>query len=168
MAGRRLELRQGPGRGYLVVYGDAAAHGRVGRPRAQKEARRRIEVVNRAAEVFLRRRLFKRASDGRVIRSEFVALHYPLYWHYDYLGGLRAMAQVGLARDPRCADALDLLEERRLPGGGWPAEKRYYKVSPKAMVSNADYVAWGGTGPKRMNEWVTVDALTVLRSAGRL
>jgi hypothetical protein len=29
-------------------------------------------------------------------------------------------------------------------------------------------VAWGGTGPKRMNEWVTVDALTVLRSAGRL
>ena len=127
-----------------------------------------LKAVNRAAEVFLRRRLFKRASDGRVIRSEFVALHYPLYWHYDYLGGLRAMAQVGLARDPRCADALDLLEERRLPGGGWPAEKRYYKVSPKAMVSNADYVAWGGTGPKRMNEWVTVDALTVLRSAGRL
>ena len=127
-----------------------------------------LKAVKSAAEVFLRRRLFKRVSDGRVIRNEFVALHYPLYWHYDYLGGLKAMAQLGMARDPRCKDALDLLEERRLPGGGWPADQRYYKVSPKAMVSNADYVDWGGTGPKRMNEWVTVDALTVLRSAGRL
>ena len=127
-----------------------------------------LKAVKRAAEVFLRRKLFKRASDGRVIRSEFVALHYPLYWHYDYLGGLKALAQLGMARDPRCKDALDLLEERRLPDGGWPAEKRHYKVSPKAMVSNADYVDWGRTGPKRMNEWVTVDALTVLRSAGRL
>jgi hypothetical protein len=127
-----------------------------------------MKAAKRAAEVFLRRRLFKRVSDGRVIHSDFVALHYPLYWHYDYLGGLKAMAEVGRIRDPRCADALDLLEERRLPGGGWPAEKRHYKVSPKVMVSNADYVDWGGTSPKRTNEWVTVDALTVLRAAGRL
>ncbi len=127
-----------------------------------------LKAVKRAAEVFLRRRLFKRVSDGRVMNRDFVALHYPLYWHYDYLGGLKAMTQVGLVRDPRCADALDLLEERQLAGGGWPAEKRYYKVSPKAMVSNADFMDWGGTGPKRMNEWVTVDALAVLRSAGRL
>ena len=28
---------------------------------------------------------------------------------------------------PRCADALDLLESKRLPDGGWPAEARYYK-----------------------------------------
>jgi len=41
-------------------------------------------------------------------------------------------------------------------------------VSPKAMVTNADYVNWGGTSRKRMNPWVTVDALAVLRAAGRL
>src|SRR5713101_5331608 len=126
------------------------------------------KAARAAAQVFLHRRLFKRASDGRIIAADFVALHYPRYWHYDFLGGLWAMAQIGQIRDARCADALDLLEERRLPDGGWPAEKRYYKVSPKMMVSSADYVNWGGTNRKRMNEWVTVDALAVLRAAGRL
>jgi hypothetical protein len=146
----------------LLPMAGLAVYGR------KKKRAAAMKAAKRAAEVFLRRKLFKRVSDGRVIHSDFVALHYPLYWHYDYLGGLKAMAQVGRIRDSRCADALDLLEERRLPDGGWPAEKRHYKVSPKAMVSNADYVDWGGTGPKRMNEWVTVDALTVLRAAGRL
>ncbi len=126
------------------------------------------KAVDRAAEVFLRRRLFKRVSDGMVIRPEFVALHYPLYWHYDILGGLKAMTRIGRVRDPRCADALDLLEEKRLPDGGWPAEKRYYKVNPGAMEANADSVNWGGARPKVMNEWVTVDALAILRSAGRV
>jgi hypothetical protein len=125
-------------------------------------------AVARASEVFLRRRLFKRASNGKVIHADFTALHYPLYWHYDYLGGLKAMTKIGKVRDPRCTDALDLLEERQLPDGGWPAEKRHYKVRPRSMETNADSVDWGGTGKKRTNEWVTVDALTVLRAAGRL
>ena len=136
---------------------------------ARKYRRPAAAKAARAAEnVFLQRRLFKRVRDGRVITPDFVALHYPRYWHYDFLGGLKAMVQVGRIRDARCADALDLLEERRLPDGGWPAEKRYYKVSPKTLTSNADYVNWGGTSRKRMNEWVTVDALAVLRAGGRL
>lgn len=145
----------------LPMLGLAAYARKYRRPAAAEGARA-------AGEVFLRRRLFKRVSDGRIIAPDFVALHYPRYWHYDFLGGLKAMMQIGRIRDPRCADALDLLEERRLPDGGWPAEKRYYKVSPKTMRSNADYVNWGGTSRKRMNEWVTVDALAVLRAAGRL
>jgi hypothetical protein len=126
------------------------------------------EAAGKAAEVFLRRRLFKRVSDGRIITRDFVALHYPLYWHYDFLGGLKAMMRIGRLGDPRCAEALDLLEERRLPDGGWPAEKRYYAVSPRAFRTNADYVSWGGTSRRRMNEWITVDALAVLRAAGRI
>ena len=64
------------------------------------------------------------------------------------------MTQVGRIADPRCEDALDLLEERRLPDGGWPAEKRYYTVSPKAMVTNADYVKPDSNG--RFHSHVTV------------
>lgn len=126
------------------------------------------EAVERASEVFLRRKLFKRASDGRIIHPEFTTLHYPLYWRYDFLGGLKAMDRIGRIHDPRCADALELLEAKRLPDGGWPAEKRHYKVRPRTFEANADYVDWGGTSTKRMNEWVTVDALAVLRSAGRI
>jgi hypothetical protein len=124
-------------------------------------------AADRAAKVFLERRLFKRRSDGRVIHPEFLQLHYPLYWHYDILGGLKAMVVVGRIRDPRCADALDQLETKRLPDGGWPAEKKYYTTATTIKLG-ADHVDWGGTSKQRMNPWVTVDALAVLRAAGRL
>jgi hypothetical protein len=136
---------------------------------ARENKRRGVaKAVDSAAENFLARRLFKRKSAGSVMQPDFVALHYPHYWHYDVLAGLTAMVEVGKIRDRRCTDALDLLEEKRLPDGGWAPDRRYYKVSPKAMQSNADYVDWGGTSRSRMNEWVTVEALTALQAAGRL
>jgi hypothetical protein len=147
----------------LLPLRGLAAYARARRRPAMKKA------IDRAAEVFLGRRLFKRLRDGRVMTPDFVALHYPHYWHYDVLAGLTAMVEIGKIRDPRCADALDLLESKRLADGGWPAERRYYTVSrAMAMRSNADSVAWGVTSRSRMNEWVTAEALTVLRAAGRL
>lgn len=103
-----------------------------------------------------------------MIHPEFVALHYPLYWHYDVLAGLKVMAEIGRLDDPRCADALDLLAAKRLPDGGWPAERRYYKAPRKAVELGADQVDWRGTSKRRMNDWVTADALAVLAAAGRL
>jgi hypothetical protein len=125
------------------------------------------EAVERAAAVFLKRHLYKKQSTGEVIHPEFTTLHYPLYWHYDILGGLKVMAETGFINDPRCADALDLLQSKQLTGGGWPAEKSYYKLSD-TMALNADYINWGGTSKTRMNEWVTADALFVLNKAGRI
>ena len=125
-------------------------------------------AVDRASEIFLKRKLFRRVTNDAIIHPDFVALHYPLFWHYDLLGGLKAMARLGKIRDARCEEALDLLEAKRLPEGGWPAERRYYKVRPTAFEANSDYVDWGGTSSRRMNEWVTVDALAVLTAAGRL
>lgn len=124
-------------------------------------------AAREAAEIFLKRKLFLRQSDGAVMRAEFVLLHYPLYWHYDILGGLKVMAEAGFIGDPRCREALDLLESKRLPDGGWPAEARYYTGSPRA-ANGADWIDWGGASKRRENPWVTVDALIVLRSAGRL
>ena len=102
-----------------------------------------------------------------MIREEFTKLHYPTYWHYDILVGLRAMVESGFINDQRCSAALDLLESKRLDDGGWPAESKYYKVSNTIQLG-ADYVDWGGTSIRRMNEWVTADALSVLKAAGRL
>jgi hypothetical protein len=125
------------------------------------------EAVERAAEVFLTRRFFKRASDGAVIRDSFTKLHYPLYWHYDILGALKVFASIGMTGDARAGDALDLLESKRLPDGGWPAEERYYKKVSDDIALGNDYVDWGGVGKSRMNPWVTLDALFVLRRFGR-
>jgi len=123
-------------------------------------------AARRAAEVFLVRRLAYRVSTGELIHREFTRLHYPLYWHYDVLGGLKGMADVGVLDDPRCADALDLLESLRV-ADGWPATARYYTVS-SALGRHHDSVDWGGTSVRRANPWVTAEALAVLRAAGRL
>ena len=126
-----------------------------------------ITASKKAAEVFLARHLYKRITNGKVIHPEFTYLHHPLYWHYDILGGLKAMTEMGLIKDKRCTDALDLLESKRLKDGGFPSEKKYYKVG-NAISPNTDYVDWGPTGKTKMNEWTTVDALYVLKGAGRI
>jgi hypothetical protein len=125
-------------------------------------------AVERATEVFLRRRLYRRASNGKLISASFTKLHYPLYWHYDILGALKVFAEIGVTDDRRVGDALDLLEEKRLPDGGWPAEERYYNRVTSEVALGNDYVDWGGVSKKRMNEWVTADALAVLAAFGRL
>jgi hypothetical protein len=122
--------------------------------------------VERAAEVFLQRRLYKGRHSGAVIEAEFTQLHYPCYWHYDILFGLKVLGEAGLLDDPRCADALDLLETKRLPDGGWPAEKAFYRVS-EHVITGSSAVGWGPTGHTRMNEWITLDALAILKLAGR-
>jgi hypothetical protein len=124
-------------------------------------------AVERAAEVFLSRELFQRRRDGAVMDANFLRLAYPPYWHYDILAGLKVMHEAGFLADPRCAAALDLLESKRLPDGGFPAEARYYRVGGP-QKSGRSLVDWGGTSVRRMNPWVTVDALGVLVAAGRI
>jgi hypothetical protein len=123
-----------------------------------------LDAAKRASEVFLKRRMYLRESDGSVIRDEFTELHYPLYWHYDILHGLKIMAEAGFIGDARCKTALDLLARKQLPDGGWPAERKYYKPAAEVKLGN-DYVDWGGTSQGRMSPWVTADALFVLKAA---
>jgi len=81
---------------------------------------------------------------------------------------LKVMAEAGLIGDLRCAEALDLLESKRLPDGGWRAEGKHYRVvdEPANGGSMAD---WGLVSRKQvLNPFVTLDALYVLQAAGRL
>jgi hypothetical protein len=123
-------------------------------------------AAERAAEVFLSRRMYRRRRDGQSIAPDFLRLHYPCYWHYDILFGLKVMAEAGFIRDERCKDALDLLEAKRLPEGGFPAQGKYYTT--RSAKSGRSLVDWGGVSQRRMNLFVTVDALYVLKEAGRL
>jgi len=149
----------------LPMQGLAAYAGRAGDGAARAAALK-------ASEVFLCRRLFRSRTDGKVITQHWLRPKYPRYWHYDTLGALVAMAEMGLINDPRCAEALDLLERKELPGKGWAAEGRFYKVSANMDTSSrfgsTSPVDWGGIGGGRANEWVTADALYVLCAAGRL
>jgi len=125
------------------------------------------QACERAAEVFLKRRLFLRQSDGGIMDPHFVVLHYPNYWHYDILFALRVMAEAGFIDDPRCQPALDLLENLRLPDGGFPASEKFYRLS-RPEISGYSDVNWSGISRNKSNPYVTVEALYVLRMAGRL
>ena len=124
-----------------------------GEDAAQKAARR-------TAELFLEHRLFRTLASGEPIHPTFVQLRYPPYWHYNALQALVVLARMGLVGDPRAADGLELLEERRLPDGGWRVSGRWWK-RPGTEGSNVEVVDWGSTA----NELLTLNALRVLRSA---
>jgi hypothetical protein len=132
-----------------------------------RKSSRSRDAAKRAAEIFLKRKMFRRQRDGKIMDYNFRKLHYPPYWHYDIPMGLKVMAEAGFIKDKRCDDALDVLESKRLKDGGFPAEAKYFHTGRKTR-SATSLMDWGGTSPTRMNEFVTVDALGILKAAGRV
>ena len=121
------------------------------------------DAAGRAAELLLAHRLFRSLATGQVISRTWLAPRYPPYWHYDILQALLVLSRMGKAGDPRASDALDELQHRRLPDGRWQASGYWWKPPPANTA--ADVVDWGRSGP---NEMITLNALRVLRAAGRL
>lgn len=124
-------------------------------------------AIDKAAELFLKRALFKRLFDGKVIKNTWLLLHYPPFWHYDILMSLKVLAEANKISDKRCSEALDILESKRLPDDGFPAEAKYYQ-SNNETGSYFCPAEWGGVNKRRMNEWVTIDALFILKKAKRI
>jgi hypothetical protein len=114
----------------------------------------------RTAELFLEHRLFRVGGKGEPIHPSFVTLHYPPFWHYDAFQALLVLSRVGLASDPRAEDAVELLEERRLPDGRWRAGGRWWRP-PGSKGANVEVVDWG-SGPSEM---LTLNALRILQAA---
>ena len=125
--------------------------------------------AQRAADFLLDRRLLWRKRDGALIVPAWGGpvdkVHYPIRF-YDVLGALLVMTEIGCVRDARCADALDLLEAKRLADGTFPAEWTNARTA-RTVVSRGTFADWGPRGKTRGNPFVTVDALHVLREAGR-
>jgi len=95
-------------------------------------------------------------------------IHYPIRF-YDALSIFLVMAEMSLIRDRRCRDALDLLERKRLAvgtDGTFPVEwTNMMKVD--RIETRGAYADCGGMHRKKGNPLVTVDALYVLKEAGR-
>jgi hypothetical protein len=119
-------------------------------------------AAERAAELFLSHRIFRRHGTGEPIHPSWLTLHYPPYWHYDILQALHLLTRMGRARDERAADALDILEQRRLPDGRWQASASWWQ--PPGSSRAVEAVDWGRGRPSEM---ATLNALRILRAAGR-
>jgi len=145
----------------LPLWGLAAYWRFSGDPEVKK-------AMDRAAELFLCHRLFRRDHDpeGSVIHHDFVRLHYPTYWHYDILDACRALALAGKLGDPRTNKALDLIESKRREDGTWTSEYCYWSPPSTRHESGVEAVRWARPG--RPDKFLTLNALRVLKAAGRL
>jgi hypothetical protein len=106
----------------------------------------------RGEEYLLERRLFRRKSTGAVVNPEYVDFAFPYYWHYDVLRALDYFRLAGADRDPRMAEAVDIVRSKRQPDGRWSLDR----VHPGSV--HFDLEGPVGT-PSR---WNTLRALRVL------
>lgn len=110
----------------------------------------------RGREFLLAHRLFRSHRTGVIIRPEFVRLAFPPRWHYDILRALDHFRAVGAPRDPRLAEAIEIVRRGQDADGRWPLQHVYRGKTYFQMESLG--------GPSR---WNTLRALRVLRWWGR-
>jgi len=118
------------------------------------------DAARRTAELFLEHRLFRALSTGDLIHPGWTVPHYPPFWHYDAPQALHVLARMGLARDPRAGDAVDVLVARRRADGTWHAGSKWWRP-PGSSGSNVECVDWGDVA----HQMVTLNALRILGAA---
>jgi len=134
--------------------------------RSHKTSKALEQAIADAAEVLLERRVYLKRTTGKPLRPVFTKLSYPYPRLYDFMVGLHVLARSGHVRDPRCERALDLLESKVVDGRGWPMERRLFSHSKgKENFTNAE---WERETLGKANLFLTVDALEILKAAGRL
>src|SRR6266446_1195949 len=140
-----------------------------------------LDSAEKAAEFFLKHRIYRSCRSEQVRQPEtfhskvyrsihsFTELHYPLYWHYDILQALVMLHRADKLENPRTKDAIDLVESKRQKDGLWKPEGYYWNLKrknrAKLAMSNVEIVHWGRNEP---NEMITLNALRILRAAGRM
>lgn len=100
-----------------------------------------IVAARRTAELFLQSRVvFSRRDPQELVHPSWAILHYPAYWHYDVLQGLRLLSELDLLHEPRARDAIDILARARRPAGfagrTWVSRRQPSAVGRGASPSN--------------------------------
>ena len=113
---------------------------------ASAAARRRGE------EYLLERALLRRLSTGEVVDPAWLQFSFPTQWHYDVLRGLDSFRDAGAVADPRLAEAISVVRERRQADGAWLLENTHPGPVHFAMEN----------GDGRPSRWNTLRALRVL------
>ena len=103
-------------------------------------------------EYLLERSLFRRKSTGEVVDPTYLDFAFPYYWHYDVLRSLDYFRRAGADRDPRMAEAIDIVRSKQQPDGRWLLDR----IHPGRVHFDLE----DGVGaPSR---WNTLRALRVL------
>ncbi|HEX4980958.1 MAG TPA: hypothetical protein VFV63_04635, partial [Ilumatobacteraceae bacterium] len=113
---------------------------------AVSEARRGGE------EYLLERSLFRRKSTGEIVNPAYLDFAFPYYWRYDVLRALDYFRSAAADRDPRMAEAVEVVRSKQQSDGRWLLDR----VHPGRVHFDLE----DGVGaPSR---WNTLRALRVL------
>lgn len=122
------------------------------RARQTRQLRAVRAAQRRGREFLLVHRLYRSHRTGSVIQSSFTRCAFPPQWHFDVLRALDHFRDVDAPRDPRLAEAIDLLRAKQRPDGRWALEHRW---------PGREWLRMESVGaPSR---WTTLRALRVLR-----
>lgn len=125
-----------------------------------KWGRRMTRSVERGAEFYLQRRLFRQ---GRRYEPWF-RFHYPVHYYYDILVGLDVITALGFAGDRRLAPALRILEEKRRPDGAWNMDAIHRDLGPGAGYwPKTTVIPFGLERKGERSKWITLTCLRVLK-----
>lgn len=142
-------------------------------PRA-KWTRKIKSSIERAAEFLLAHRVYKSHRGGRPVdlrdmkklyRGNVITMfHFPMYYYYDALHGLRVLTKLGYQDDERIRDALSLMASKQTSDGKWPLEGdwvRERKVRDRKTLVTLERLG----GPSK---WITLNCYRVLAKTGDL
>ena len=106
----------------------------------------------RGREYLLERRLLRRLSSGEIIEPAWTQFAFPPLWHYDLLRALDYLRSNGEPPDPRVAEAMRIVQERRHRDGRWLLDVRHTDTLYGDLA--------GAVGLP--NRWITLRALRAM------
>ncbi len=107
-------------------------------------------AIHRGQEFFLDHQLYRSHRTGEEVNPAFARFPFPPQWHFDVLRGLDHFRADGAFRDPRLADAVEVVRRARRSDGTWPVYRGY---------SGRTWFVMEPAGPSR---WNTLRAMRVL------
>ena len=135
----------------ICVLEGLLEHERTGKGSGEtREARRRGE------EYLLERSLFRRRSTGEVPVETWLQFSFPTRWHYDVLRGLEYFRDADRP-DPRLAEAVDLVREKRQDDGTWLLENTHAGAVHVRMEEDGRPSRWNTLRAVRVLDWWSRD-----------
>jgi hypothetical protein len=153
---RFLLATQLPDGGWNCNEGDA--HGSFNTTTAALEAllprarsRPVADALERGREFLCAHGLYRSHRTGRIVKSNFTRLRWPIGWETDVLRELDHFAAARAPRDPRLQEAIDRIRRRRRNDGRWTC------ASPQPGAVHFELERAG-----QPSRWVTLRCLRVL------
>lgn len=112
-----------------------------------------LAARRRGEEYLLERHLFRRLSTGECVDPDWLSFSFPTQWYYDVLRALDYFRSAGGPPDPRVAEAISVVRDKRQSDGTWLLENTH--------PGEVHFTLEGADGsPSR---WNTLRALRVLK-----